>query len=443
MTLKCSDNAANTTLTVPLLKKFFIVNNTLGSHQTTVGGATGATVVVPTGVAALCICDGTDVYTLTSLATTAGVVSLGGVSGALALGANLSMSGSTLELGGLGALAVPAAGVLFSDGATLGDVTFSADFVYSAGSLSLTGLEHTANKGVAGGYASLDGGGKVPTSQLPGSALGAMQYQGTWNASTNSPVINSGTGTQGWFYKVGTAGTTTVDGNSQWNAGDMIAFDGTVWDKFDGIANEVISVAGKYGVVTLVAADIGGLAASATVDTTNAMNITGGVLPAGRLPSPGTATLGGVEAYIAPSHQFINQIGTDGTVSSAQPGSSDISGLGAMAALGIPSAGFVKSTGTSLTSSSTLALTDLPTELTNMPLSMFQIGTMQDGQTVLHFVTDQTITLQTGLAGSFINFLQHRRPAGQHRAYDCLDGAPGGRHADDHGAGHVDHRHRR
>ncbi len=80
---------------------------------------------------------------------------------------------------------------------------------------------------------------------------GAIIFQGSWNASANSPSLVSGTGTKGYLYKVGTAGTTTIDGISQWNAGDSIVFNGTVWDKIDGIATEVLSVNGLVGAVAL------------------------------------------------------------------------------------------------------------------------------------------------------------------------------------------------
>jgi len=74
--------------------------------------------------------------------------------------------------------------------------------------------------------------GMLPPGIVP--AQPYMIYKGTWNATTNSPALVSGTGTQGYLYKVATAGTVTVDGCSQWSVGDFICFNGTTWDKFEG-----------------------------------------------------------------------------------------------------------------------------------------------------------------------------------------------------------------
>ena len=100
---------------------------------------------------------------------------------------------------------------------------------------------------------------------------GAMTYVGTWNASTNTPTLTSSTGTKGYLYKVSTAGTTTLDGISQWNVGDEVVFNGTVWDKINGIASEVVSWNGRVGAVTLTTADVN------AVSTTTVGTITTGV----------------------------------------------------------------------------------------------------------------------------------------------------------------------
>lgn len=137
--------------------------------------------------------------------------------------------------------------------------------------------ENVANKGVANGYAGLDGTGKVPTAQLPASVIGGLNYQGTWNASTNTPTLANGVGTKGFYYKVTTAGNTTIDGDNNWTVGDLIVFNGTEWDKIEGGTSDVVSVAGKVGVVTLVPADVVGLGTIATQNA-NAVNLTGGTI---------------------------------------------------------------------------------------------------------------------------------------------------------------------
>ena len=65
-------------------------------------------------------------------------------------------------------------------------------------------------------------------------AIGALNYKGTWNASTNSPALASGVGTKGDYYVVSVAGTTTLDGISTWYVGDWAAFNGSVWQRLEG-----------------------------------------------------------------------------------------------------------------------------------------------------------------------------------------------------------------
>ena len=84
---------------------------------------------------------------------------------------------------------------------------------------------------------------------------GGLQFQGTWNANTNSPTITSGVGTQGYFYIVNVAGNTTIDGNTGWQVGDWILFDGTVWQKVDN-TDAVTSVNGFTGAVVLTTSNI-------------------------------------------------------------------------------------------------------------------------------------------------------------------------------------------
>lgn len=65
-------------------------------------------------------------------------------------------------------------------------------------------------------------------------AIGALNYQGTWNASTNTPTLTSGVGTKGDYYVVSVAGSTNLDGTTLWGVGDWAVFNGSIWQKVDG-----------------------------------------------------------------------------------------------------------------------------------------------------------------------------------------------------------------
>ena len=125
-----------------------------------------------------------------------------------------------------------------------------ADTAVQPGSL---GTAAYLNAGSANGVASLDAGGKVPVSQIP--ALGDLNYQGTWNATTNVPTLVSSAGTKGYYYVVATAGTTNLNGITDWQIGDWAVFNGSVWQKIDN-TDAVTSVNGYTGVVVLTAADV-------------------------------------------------------------------------------------------------------------------------------------------------------------------------------------------
>jgi len=121
-------------------------------------------------------------------------------------------------------------------------------------------------------------------------AIGALNYKGTWNASTNSPTLTSGVGTKGDYYVVSVAGSTNLDGETLWGVGDWAAFNGSTWQKVDGgdSGNFVnISVSALTGYMyangtsnvtastTIPVANVTGLGTMATQNA-NAVAITGG-----------------------------------------------------------------------------------------------------------------------------------------------------------------------
>ena len=81
-----------------------------------------------------------------------------------------------------------------------------------------------------------------------------MEYQGTYNASTNSPTLVDGTGNTGDVYRVTTAGAGVNSLN--FIVGDYAIYNGSTWEKAHSGADNVVSVNGASGVVVLSSSDI-------------------------------------------------------------------------------------------------------------------------------------------------------------------------------------------
>ena len=142
----------------------------------------------------------------------------------------------------------------------------------SISGVTVSGYIPTSAEGVANGVATLDSGGQIPLSQIP--PLGDLNYQGTWNATTNTPTLTSSTGTKGYYYVVSVAGTTNLNGITDWQVGDWAVYNGTAWQKIDN-TDAVTSVNGYTGTVVLTNTDISGFGTMSTQNA-NAVAITGG-----------------------------------------------------------------------------------------------------------------------------------------------------------------------
>lgn len=76
--------------------------------------------------------------------------------------------------------------------------------------------------------------GNKATVVIPGPpATTGLVYKGIWDANANSPALTSSVGTAGDFYIVATAGTTNLNGITDWQVGDWAIFEGGVWQKID------------------------------------------------------------------------------------------------------------------------------------------------------------------------------------------------------------------
>lgn len=62
-----------------------------------------------------------------------------------------------------------------------------------------------------------------------------LTYLGAWDAFNNTPFLTSGIGTNGSYYVVSIAGTTNLDGITDWQVGDWAIFesDTNMWQKID------------------------------------------------------------------------------------------------------------------------------------------------------------------------------------------------------------------
>ena len=142
-------------------------------------------------------------------------------------------------------------GTVAVDSAVIRTVANSRTLAQTQAALDLK--ESLINKNANNGYAGLDAGGKVGFAQLPSSLF---IYKGTWNVSTNTPTLSDATGISGWVYIVSVGGTVnTGSGNITYSEGDYALYNGTIWQRSVG-TNNVASVNGQQGVVSLTTTDI-------------------------------------------------------------------------------------------------------------------------------------------------------------------------------------------
>jgi hypothetical protein len=147
-------------------------------------------------------------------------------------------------------------------------------------------------------------------------AIGALNYKGTWDASTNTPTLVSSVGSQGSYYVVSVAGFTNLNGTTLWGVGDMAVFNGSIWQKTDGGDTSIvtsITVTGLTGY--MYANNTSPATASATIpvaSVTGAVANTVNVLAGGLLSGGGALT-------------------SNVTISLSNVPSANVTGLGTMA----------------------------------------------------------------------------------------------------------------
>lgn len=158
-------------------------------------------------------------------------------------------------------------------------------------STQLSNKINTSEKGAANGVATLGGDGKVVSSQLPEGIVGSVVYMGTWNANTNTPTIPiASSSNKGHYYVVSIAGSTEIDGITDWKLGDWIISNGSYWEKVD-TTDMVTSVNGKVGAVVIEIADIANLQ-----NTLNSKAPINNPTFTGNVTLPSTTTIGSISS---------------------------------------------------------------------------------------------------------------------------------------------------
>jgi len=79
-------------------------------------------------------------------------------------------------------------------------------------------------------------GAQIQTA-INNAVTGVLKYEGVWNANTNSPSLSSGSGTVGEYYIVSVAGSTNLDGITDWAVGDWAVFSDQATDAWQKIDN--------------------------------------------------------------------------------------------------------------------------------------------------------------------------------------------------------------
>jgi len=119
-----------------------------------------------------------------------------------------------------------------------------AEFKAKQAALGFTPL-NAVEKGLPFGIAPLDSSGVVAFANLPSSLAGALDYKGTYDASTNTPAITDAGGAIRQYYVVSTPGTQDFgSGSISLGSGDFLIHDGA---KFDHVSTQGAGIESVQG----------------------------------------------------------------------------------------------------------------------------------------------------------------------------------------------------
>ena len=177
--------------------------------------------------------NGTGVMTAS---TTVPTTSLSGtVSNAQLANSSITINGNTVSLGGSTTVTAVTTSAL-TIGTGLSGTSFNGSAPVTI-AIATTGVSaNTYGSASVIPVITVNAQGQITS--VTNASTNAPAYQGTWNASTNSPTLTSSVGTQGYYYVVSTAGTTSLNGVANWSVGDWAIFSGGTWEKIPGSNSE-------------------------------------------------------------------------------------------------------------------------------------------------------------------------------------------------------------
>ena len=234
-----------------------------------------------------------------------------GITNANLANSSITVNSTSISLGGSGTITANTPNAL-TIGTGLSGTSFNGSSAVTI-AISNTGV-NAGTYGSASAIPSVTVNAQGQITSITTNALNSPAYQGTWNASTNSPTLTSSVGTNNNYYVVSTAGTTTLNGISLWSVGDWAIFNGTTsaWEKINGSSSEAftsLTVTGLTGY--MYANGTSQVTSSTTIPTTSLSGtITNAQLANSSITVNSTSISLGGSGTITAANPFALTIGT-------------------------------------------------------------------------------------------------------------------------------------
>ena len=258
--------------------------------------------------------DGTT-HTDANLEVVSGALILGGAADRYQVGnMQVTETGLNLTTGPAGA------NLLIGTGSDTGhlQINMAGGIKFSDGNIQTTAAIPTGEKGAALGVVPLTAATKIDPIYLP---AGSLVYKGVWDATTNLPHLQDGTGSTGDQYECTVAGTQTFNSvPTAFNVSDFVTYNGTVWQRIPGSGSGVTSwgVTGniRTGDVVMSSLDVTTVLASGSLTNAKLANPNVEIKNGAGISGGGVIQLGGNITLIADVSDVVGGTGVTVTPTS-------------------------------------------------------------------------------------------------------------------------------